>query len=458
MRPLLTLLALTLAPGMAVAQSQLALISEVRNATVYLHVTFRDPDKLQNVCVDDQEGTGFIVSPSGGILTAAHILTHGTCEAAGFTQVQVEGRIGFKSSPPVPVSVASILPGIDVAVLRLGARATAYPALTPCFVDMPQAGTELMAFGFALGQDLTTLPVIFQGLYAGDGRWRVSSQLTYGMSGGPVTDKQGNVLAMVKSGVPGANAVQTVTPVSWTTPALMTAGAFGTDVCPDPPNATTADTVATPPSYETPTPSPTPIYEVEVVIEARAPERRFVSRTFPYDFGSTDSCDEGWTTAEQRACLPTDAEITRLEGPRILSAANDGRTWNSADPDPACVVLHYGYSDRGLDLEGNCRGEGWIAAEWTLQGIADGAINRRQDTLTDRVRAPEETEQSLFFNPRPGLLDGLNASRATWSHRVWVRDAAGATIATLGESATTSGKFSTTQDDGNGTVTLTIEP
>ncbi|UWQ80352.1 serine protease [Leisingera sp. S132] len=453
MRSLLTLLALSLAPGMAVAQSQLALISEVRNATVYLHVTFRDPDNLQNVCVDDQKGTGFIVSPSGGMLTAAHILAHETCEASGFTKVQVEGRIGFKSSPPVPVSVASIVPGIDVAALRLGARATEYPALTPCFVDVPQAGTELVAFGFALGQDLTTLPVIFQGLNDGDGRWRVSSQLTYGMSGGPVTDKQGSVLAIVKSGVPGADAVQTVTPVSWTTSALTTAGVFDTGVCPDPLSGT-----ATPASDGTQTPSPTPIYDVEVVIEARAPERKLVSRTIPYDFGSSDRCDEGWTTAELRACLPTGAEITRLEGPRILSAANDGRTWNSADPDPACVVLHYGYSDRGLDLEGNCRGEGWIAAEWTMEGIADGAVDRRQNTLSDRVRAPEETEQSLFFNPRPGLLDGLNASRATWSHRVWVRDAAGVTIATLGESATTSGKFSTTQDDGNGTVTLTIEP
>lgn len=458
MRPLLTLLALMLAPGMAASQSQLALISEVRNATVYLHVTFHDPDNHLNVCVDDQKGTGFIISPRGGMLTAAHILSHENCEASGFTKVHVEGRIGFKSSPPVPVSVASIVPGMDVAALRLGARAAEYPTLAPCFIDVPRDGTELVAFGFALGQDLTTLPVIFQGLNDGDGRWRVSSQLTYGMSGGPVTNKQGQVLAMVKSGVPGADAVQTVTPVSWATSALMTAGVFDTGVCPDPQAGTAGTDPAMPALDDTQTASPTPIYDLEVIIEARAPERQLVSRTFSFDFGSSDSCDEGWTTAEHRACLPTNAEITRLEGPRILSAANDGRTWNSADPDPACVVLHYGYSDRGLDLEGNCRGEGWVAAEWTLEGIADGAIDRRQTALSDRVRAPEESNQSLYFDPRPGLLDGLNASRATWSHRVWVRDASGVTIATLGDTSTTSGKFSTMQDAGNGTVTLTIKP
>jgi hypothetical protein len=429
------------------AYAQDSVIQSVRNATIYLEVNFRDENNPDNVCASPSQGTGFIVSSGGGVITAAHLFNVEECE--NYKQQEVKARIGYLSSPEVPMSIVSVDLDTDIAVLQLGARAEPYPFISPCFMANLPIQTKLLAFGFPLGEDFQVLDAVSQGLSGQDGRWKVSSLFTYGMSGGPVTDLSGRVIGLVQGGVRGAPAVQRATPLQWGSDDLSRAGAFSVQSCPE---------ISVGNNIEDFQVADLAKFPVKVEIMVKGPKRSLVEKMFTHDFSNDASCTESWSTQMHAACLDREATINSVFGPLVISASNDGRSWYEKDSDrPYCAILYYGYSDRGEDPNGNCRGNGWIKASYRVTGIVDGEAEAREEVLEDEFVVSENGTTSKIFLAPPSLIEGLNTDELTWSYLVTVLNSSGVMETQLNKAMEKSGKFESKQES-DGTVIVSRVP
>ncbi|WP_299770854.1 serine protease [uncultured Tateyamaria sp.] len=435
-------------PSAAIAQGDAADVAlKVRNATVYLEVSFVDPEKADNVCKSTNQGTGFIVSPKGGVLTAAHLFKNSDCAASGYDTVRVSGKIGYINAEDFPLNLLRNYPDLDLTILRIGDRGADYNFLTGCVVEQPEIATKLLGFGFPVGQDFVRLPTDFQGMSFGDSRWSVSSNFVYGMSGGPVTDLTGTVIGVIKGGVRGVAAVRTVTPLSWASEAIKILALPDLDACTLPfPDAT----------YTNDPNPPDPIATVEVQFSVTGTEEKELSQKFSFDVGNESSCTEGWTTREYSACLPIGSQLDHVDGPLVISAGNDGRSWFEYDAmRENCVTLFYGYSDRGRDLVGNCRGNGWISASYELRGLAPGRQITSSDLQSRETVLAEEGPTTVVFVPKSDLASGMISTETSWAYSVTVKNGDGTIIGQMTDTVPNSTKLQSKQEK-DGTVVVEI--
>lgn len=168
-------------------------------------------------------GTGFLVTAKGHVLSAAHNFTDWLKQTdAARAENPIKGTIGdkpgFTTFPTLNLEM--INPGNefnDLALLKLpDPIETSYSLAPICFDDtqMPKVGNTLNAFGFPLGSNFQPVPLKV-GVQGPRGRLNVAGALTHGMSGGPVYNDRGYVVAVVKGGIEGADAIRWVTPISF---------------------------------------------------------------------------------------------------------------------------------------------------------------------------------------------------------------------------------------------------
>ncbi len=455
---LAALLACGLAAGVATAQDLRTVLAKARNATVFLTVYFVDSNNPENRCSAPNFGTGFVVTPEGGLLTAQHIFESKEC--AGFDDVVVEARIGYRNTAsPTRLAVVKISRDDDIVAAQLGARRDAYDYLDVCFDQSPLLGSEMLALGFPVGQDFSFLTAHFQGLNGSTGRWNVSANITYGMSGGPVTDLSGRVVGIIKGGVRGAPVARFITPLNWALDELTTIGLRSADIpdCGELPTLPTGGS-----SSETAAPDETlpKTYLIAGQINATKQGTETVRSEFVHEFGRESSCTEPWTVERTEACLPEGTKNVRPIGPDVISAGNDGQSWFERDPAREnCVRLFYAYSDRGKDIAGNCRGHGWIRARWTLVGVQEGLRESLPPHPANvSLEPPAQGTATQAIPLPPGFLDQIDAvAEISWSYALTVRDAEGKALAELSSSAPVSGKFRSEQES-NGTVIVSVDP
>lgn len=144
-------------------------------------------------------GSCFTVSKEGVALTAAHVV-RGTAEV----------RVVLPSGTELTgVKVLSRDDLTDIAVLRLPARAEAYPALK-LGTDAPRSGER----AYAIGYPLKTTKIMTDGIVSsplatinGIERLLVSTDLASGMSGGPILSQYGDVIGLASATVRTMNGV-----------------------------------------------------------------------------------------------------------------------------------------------------------------------------------------------------------------------------------------------------------
>jgi S1-C subfamily serine protease len=157
---------------------------------------------LQGGGVQEEQGTGMIVSPTGQVVTNNHVI-------AGASSISVTL---FGSLKPLPATVIDTDPTNDVALLQIQ-DASGLPTVTLGDSDHVQVGDAVVAIGNALGLSAGT-PTVTQGIISAKGRtvqasdasgsttetltnmFQTDAAINPGNSGGPLVSSSGRVIAV----------------------------------------------------------------------------------------------------------------------------------------------------------------------------------------------------------------------------------------------------------------------
>lgn len=189
------------------------------------------------------QGTGFVISARGHVLTASHLFR------AWRAQTEIakknnpiygsrRNKPGYVVEPPLILHIMD--PGNpdaeDVALLKLPnlTPSTAYKTAPICFRSAAAAktGDEIIGYGFPLESLFQPVRGTLGTRNAEGDRWAAEAAFTHGMSGGPVYSKAGVVIGIIKGGLENFNAVRQITPIDHAKAYLSNADFL--EQCPDP--------------------------------------------------------------------------------------------------------------------------------------------------------------------------------------------------------------------------------
>lgn len=189
-----------------------SIFDRVSPAVVYIHATsinpYRTTDRVEHVV-----GSGFIIDPSGLILTNSHVV---------FTRQSFIVTLSDGNSLPAQLIGAD--PIFDVALLRVPKPTEgALPTLALGDSDRVHVGGEAIAIGNPLGLDQTLtrgivsatnriLPVTF--FSSEEPLIQIDTPINPGNSGGPLINQCGEVVGMTTAIIPGAQNIGFAIPIN----------------------------------------------------------------------------------------------------------------------------------------------------------------------------------------------------------------------------------------------------
>ncbi len=188
-----------------------------RNSIIYIYV---EKDDETTGVIKEQHGTGFIINSEGYVLTAAHIVR----SDAG-TQVNVRGAVGSREGNLEGMEVLYENSNFDVALLRFKNTSVQRRAVSIGDPWKIVDGAIIYSMGFPGTEEWFH----DEGKLSGKGpkgSWNTTLTLNPGMSGGPIFDIEGNVVAMVWGGVStqGIVGVNRILPINLLIDPLQIAG------------------------------------------------------------------------------------------------------------------------------------------------------------------------------------------------------------------------------------------
>jgi len=147
----------------------------------------RDPRRRENT---ESGGTGFVISSDGYIVTNRHVVGD-----ADKIEVEIDGN-------PHEARLLGIDHSLDVAVLKIDAKGLSYLSFGDS--DKMRIGDAILALGYPLGLGFT----VTTGIISGKGRdfpfgnidvgsyFQSDADITFGNSGGPLINPDGEVIAI----------------------------------------------------------------------------------------------------------------------------------------------------------------------------------------------------------------------------------------------------------------------
>jgi hypothetical protein len=139
-------------------------------------------------------GVGFVVTPLGHVLTAAHLVGN---QATGVTAL---GGLGGRDARFVPLSLVNVHAPIDIALFKFQGDPTRYLPVPIRRDGEPRKGDGLVSLSFPPGVEGSVNPGVRSSDSSTMGGWLTDMPLRSGDSGAPVFDGYGEVVAYVSRG------------------------------------------------------------------------------------------------------------------------------------------------------------------------------------------------------------------------------------------------------------------
>jgi S1-C subfamily serine protease len=185
-------------------------MSDNARCIVFIHATVpTDPTAVPNI----SDGTGFIVSSDGYVLTCNHVVQDDG-------KVIVKGSIGGRYLPPYDLEVIERAPSRDLCILRLPYNPSHWPSIQTIGDATPLE--PVISLGFPTTSDLTPQPGMITANNAPHGHLTTNTPLFPGMSGGPVFNRTRAVVAVVASGHKFQPGLDELIPIRFATQLLQT--------------------------------------------------------------------------------------------------------------------------------------------------------------------------------------------------------------------------------------------
>jgi Trypsin-like peptidase domain len=214
----------------AYAQDLNCLFTSSKHSVVQIEFDYR----VRNEGVGKSKGSGFIISPSGHILTNAHVVRPqiaGTIESS-----KISVKVGSITSDALEATLVHKNDLSDVALLKISASLGRQPWQ---FLPISErrtfpVGDEMTAMGFPLNSDLT---VTTRGRKTAenvlmDGNlmpfWQTDLPLNHGNSGGPVFDPFGTIIGIATAKSINGQSMSYILPISMAQSFLDIAGVVAT--------------------------------------------------------------------------------------------------------------------------------------------------------------------------------------------------------------------------------------
>lgn len=206
---MLAILCLASPPKAAAQACPSETINRNRAAVVFIHVTRTRKETGQ---VQERTGTGFLVSPSGYVLTSRHVV-----EADPKTE-EIDDISGSLASRYAQGSRLEVIDenAHDVALLKFADTSRKYPTIpvqntTELNV---RVGTPLCAIGFPLNQEFLFVSGTMSGGGGERGFWLTDMPSNPGDSGAPVFLASGEAVAIKLGGYDNAQNINLLIPIN----------------------------------------------------------------------------------------------------------------------------------------------------------------------------------------------------------------------------------------------------
>ena len=197
--------------GAAAELTSQQLAARAQDSLVFIATRYFDENTSQTKAAGS--GTGFVITASGLVLTAYHVVKdwNGQSEDDKASN-PLRVRLGSSHGDEVDAQIVGINEQYDVALLQI-LRPGSYKATGVCFANTLEPGEAVTGFGFPDGLERQSSPGTFGNASADNGRWAVSFNNAEGMSGGPLYDAFGDVVGIIRGTYGGQGASNVVTPV-----------------------------------------------------------------------------------------------------------------------------------------------------------------------------------------------------------------------------------------------------
>jgi hypothetical protein len=179
-----------------------------KNREALVFITAKVTQK-ETGAVDPREATGFVISPSGYILTARHVIDGGP----NADKVEITGAIGSRDASSSRLIVID-KNDQDVALLKFADTSKIYKTVNLGHAADAAIGTVFCAEGFPTGQEFFLANGVLSGTGGEHGFWLTSMASNPGDSGAPVFLQSGAVVAIKAGGYQEVHDINLLIPIN----------------------------------------------------------------------------------------------------------------------------------------------------------------------------------------------------------------------------------------------------